>query len=97
VRTLQTQRIRSDTVGLDGGRRPLGSSHPVDRKISCLMVIPSLNATDIPKHTDLRGHTAQRLIDVAEEINTRRRKTLDWATPADLFRWHETPAQHAAG
>ncbi len=38
-----------------------------------------------PKHTDLRGHSAERLIAVAAEINTRPRKTLDWSTPADLF------------
>ncbi len=50
-----------------------------------------------PKHTDLRGHTVQRLAAVAAEINTRPRKTLDWATPADLFRRHGTPATHAAG
>ena len=38
-----------------------------------------------PKHTDLRGHTAERLAAVAAEINARPRKTLGWARPADLF------------
>jgi len=45
-----------------------------------------------PKHTDLRGHTAERLAAVAAEINTRPRKTLDWATPADLVGRHLTLA-----
>ncbi len=44
-----------------------------------------------PKHTDLRGHTAERLAAVAAEINDRPRKTLDWAIPADLFGRHLTP------
>jgi IS30 family transposase len=38
-----------------------------------------------PKHTDLRVHTAENLAAVANEINNRPRKTLTWATPADLF------------
>jgi IS30 family transposase len=41
-----------------------------------------------PRHTDLRGHDAERLAAVAAEINKRPRKTLHWATPADLFGRH---------
>jgi IS30 family transposase len=35
-----------------------------------------------PKGTDLRRHDAERLTDVADELNTRPRKTLSWETPA---------------
>jgi hypothetical protein len=42
-----------------------------------------------PKRTDLRGHATERLVAVADEINTRPRKTLAWATPADLFDRHQ--------
>ncbi len=38
-----------------------------------------------PKGTDLRAHTPHDLAAVAKEINTRPRKTLGWAAPADLF------------
>ena len=38
-----------------------------------------------PKGTDLHAHTPADLATVAEEINTRPRKTLAWAAPADLF------------
>ncbi len=41
-----------------------------------------------PKGTDLRVHTSHELAAVAavaDEINTRPRKTLGWAAPADLF------------
>jgi len=31
-----------------------------------------------PKHTDLRGHSPERLLEVAQEINARPRKTLGW-------------------
>jgi len=44
-----------------------------------------------PKHTDLRGHTADRLAAVAAEINARPRKTLGWARPADLFERRSMP------
>jgi len=43
-----------------------------------------------PKHTDLRGHTAERLVAVAAEINARPRKTLGWSRPADLFKRRHT-------
>ncbi len=38
-----------------------------------------------PKGTDLRTHTPHALAAVAKEINTRPRRTLGWAAPADLF------------
>jgi IS30 family transposase len=38
-----------------------------------------------PKGTDLRAYTAEDLAIVADEINHRPRKTLNWATPAGLF------------
>jgi IS30 family transposase len=36
-----------------------------------------------PKHTDLRAHDADRIAEVAAELNDRPRKTLGWDTPAD--------------
>ncbi|WP_348103258.1 IS30 family transposase [Lapillicoccus sp.] len=39
-----------------------------------------------PKHTDLGGVTPEELAHVADEVNHRPRKTLDWARPADLLR-----------
>ncbi len=38
-----------------------------------------------PKRTDLREVSAERLADVAVEVNARPRKSLGWARPADLF------------
>jgi IS30 family transposase len=38
-----------------------------------------------PKHTDLSGVTPEELTRVAEEINTRPRKSLKWARPVDLL------------
>ena len=36
-----------------------------------------------PKHTDLREHDADRIAEVAAELNARPRKTLGWDTPAE--------------
>jgi len=47
-----------------------------------------------PKGTDLRGVTPEELARVADEINNRPRKTLDWARPADLLA-RETAAETA--
>jgi IS30 family transposase len=38
-----------------------------------------------PKATDLSVHGAERLAEVAAEINNRPRKTLGWQRPADLM------------
>ncbi|MBG6213456.1 IS30 family transposase [Cryobacterium sp. CAN_C3] len=38
-----------------------------------------------PKGTDLNAHSAQRLLEVATELNERPRKTLNRSTPADLL------------
>jgi IS30 family transposase len=38
-----------------------------------------------PKRTDLRDITAEELRAVADEVNTRPRKSLGWARPADLL------------
>jgi IS30 family transposase len=38
-----------------------------------------------PKGTNLRVHSAAELVRVANELNHRPRKTLNWQTPHDLF------------
>jgi len=43
-----------------------------------------------PKGTNLAVHPAERLIQVAAELNDRPRKTLNWATPAALLAPHLT-------
>jgi IS30 family transposase len=37
----------------------------------------------LPKRTDLRAHSAHDLAVVADELNARPRKILDWDTPAE--------------
>ncbi len=37
----------------------------------------------LPKRTDLRAHSAHDLAAIAEELNARPRKILDWDTPAE--------------
>ncbi len=44
-----------------------------------------------PKGTDLALHSADRLHDVAAELNHRPRKTLGWASPASLIAPHLQP------
>ena len=51
-----------------------------------------------PKGTDLRDVTEQHLDSVAAEINSRPRKNLGWARPADLLTAHlHIPASAALG
>ena len=38
-----------------------------------------------PKSTDLFEHNAERLAEVADELNNRPRRILGWATPAALL------------
>ena len=44
-----------------------------------------------PKGTDLAAHTAERLAEVAAELNDRPRKTLRWTSPAVLIAPHLNP------
>ena len=39
----------------------------------------------LPKSTDLAAHTAERLREVQDELNSRPRKGLNWETPATVF------------
>ena len=45
-----------------------------------------------PKGTDLSRHTAEHLAAVADELNARPRKSLDWQTPARLLAGLSAPA-----
>lgn len=38
-----------------------------------------------PKGTDLSGYTQRELNTIAQRLNTRLRKWLDWATPLEVF------------
>ncbi|QYB00299.1 IS30 family transposase (plasmid) [Rhodococcus sp. USK10] len=45
-----------------------------------------------PKSSDLGIYTPERLVEVASQLNSRPRKTLEWATPASLLT--EIPSNH---
>jgi len=45
-----------------------------------------------PKSSDLSIHTPERLAEVASQLNSRPRKTLEWATPVSLLT--EIPSSH---
>ena len=44
-----------------------------------------MQQTHFPKGTDLSRWSAQELSIVADTINNRPRKVLDWRTPAEVF------------
>ena len=39
----------------------------------------------LPKDSDLSGYSQERIDAIADELNGRPRKTLDWATPFEVY------------